>query len=530
MVAATAIILDATTAAMSPTRRDVTYNPGRNGGGDVALKTITSGVIGTMVTDAAAISDGSEGCGDYGESFYSDRGGRGGSDYPGLDEGGKVALEAVVAEAMVPKTAGNGSDSAGDVFKATTVVAAVVITKDATRADDAEDDGSGCKGSSSDRNGRGDSDYSGHDEGSDVVKKVTAGVVVAMVADAVAKSDDAEDVGNYGDSGGQVSNGTGGGAALAMTQDAKMAAMSPRSRLQQWFLERWSQKRDGAKDFGNSDGSGCEAGEVTAVVGSSDDPGRDKGSDFALETITAVVVILKRLRLRRLRRQQRRRFLRQRRESQRGGEVSYGDGGGRGGTDNPGRGEGGDDDWKGGQAPLFLTHPLISHMLAPSATPRYTASAGGLNHSQRRYTDGTELRREPVVLVFLLQLEFIRRGPLKIVALERYIPIPLCTCITLCYPPHHRDDGDGATSPGRYYWQLPALTLTCGGSGADGLCQAGTERQPREAVTGVTGQSRGGSALPSPGWGLAKAPWKPSTPVFSTEAPTIPSLDNTMSI
>ncbi|KAI8518803.1 hypothetical protein Bbelb_020600 [Branchiostoma belcheri] len=37
-------------------------------------------------------------------------------------------------EAMVPKTAGNSSDSAGDVFKATTVVAAVVITKDATRA------------------------------------------------------------------------------------------------------------------------------------------------------------------------------------------------------------------------------------------------------------------------------------------------------------------------------------------------------------------------------------------------------------
>ncbi|KAI8518847.1 hypothetical protein Bbelb_021040 [Branchiostoma belcheri] len=127
-------------------------------------------------------------------------------------------------------------------------------------------------------------------------------------------------------------------------------------------------------------------------------------------------------------------------------------------------------------------------MLAPSATPRYTASAGGLNHSQRRYTDGTELRRESVVLVFLLQLEFIRRGPLKIVALERYILIPLCTCITLYYPPYPRDDGDGATSPGRYYWQLPALTL-----------HAGTERQPREAVTGVTGQCRGGSALPSPG-------------------------------
>ncbi|KAI8482944.1 hypothetical protein Bbelb_393620 [Branchiostoma belcheri] len=45
---------------------------------------------------------------------------------------------------------------------------------------------------------------------------------------------------------------------------------------------------------------------------------------------------------------------------------------------------------------------------------------------------------------------------------------------------------------------------TCGGSGTDGLYQAGTERQPREAVTGVTGQCRGGSALPSPGWGLVK--------------------------
>ncbi|KAI8494454.1 hypothetical protein Bbelb_276800 [Branchiostoma belcheri] len=105
VVAPTAMIQDAMGAAMSPRRR---YRSG-----------------------------GAEDCGDYGESFYSDRGVRGGSDYPGLDEGGKVSLEAmtaVVAEAMVPKTKGNGSDSAGDVSKATTVVAAVVITKDATRA------------------------------------------------------------------------------------------------------------------------------------------------------------------------------------------------------------------------------------------------------------------------------------------------------------------------------------------------------------------------------------------------------------
>ncbi|KAI8518802.1 hypothetical protein Bbelb_020590 [Branchiostoma belcheri] len=186
-------------------------------------------------------------------AFFSLTSCHGGSDNPGRDECGDTKYLVVLgvmiadAEAMVPKTAGNSSDSAGDVFKATTVVAAVVITKDATRAD-----------------------YPGRDEGSDVVKKVmTAGVVVAMVADAVAKSDGAEDIGNYGDSGGQVSYGTGGGAALAMTQD----------------------ENDGSEDFGNYGDSGCEAGEVTAVVGGSDDPGRDEGSDAALEAITAVDVV-----------------------------------------------------------------------------------------------------------------------------------------------------------------------------------------------------------------------------------------------
>ncbi|KAI8518858.1 hypothetical protein Bbelb_021150 [Branchiostoma belcheri] len=64
VVAPTAMIQDAMGAAMSTRRR------------------YTSGVIGTMVTDAAAIrSGGAEDCSDYGESFYSDRGGRGGSDY-----------------------------------------------------------------------------------------------------------------------------------------------------------------------------------------------------------------------------------------------------------------------------------------------------------------------------------------------------------------------------------------------------------------------------------------------------------------
>ncbi|KAI8518857.1 hypothetical protein Bbelb_021140 [Branchiostoma belcheri] len=68
-------------------------------------------------------------------------------------------------------------------------------------------------------------------------------------------------------------------------QDAKMAAMSPRSRYdsgswsddlksggKQWvprLRQLWRQRYD------------CKAGEVTPVVGSSDDPGRDKGSDVA---------------------------------------------------------------------------------------------------------------------------------------------------------------------------------------------------------------------------------------------------------
>ncbi|KAI8518855.1 hypothetical protein Bbelb_021120 [Branchiostoma belcheri] len=252
----------------------ISDNPRRDEGIDADWKAITTVVVVAIVADAALIMsarcDGAEHCDNYGDSggniSYGDGDGRGGMVDLGRNEGDNAyykevmvlkdvaitakvftAIAVVAAEAMVPKTAGNSSDSAGDVFKATTVVAAVVITKDATRAD-----------------------YPGRDEGSDVVKKVmTAGVVVAMVADAVAKSDGAEDIGNHGDSGGQVSYGTGGGAALAMTQD----------------------ENDGSEDFGNYGDSGCEAGEVTAVVGGSDDPGRDEGSDAALEAITAVDVV-----------------------------------------------------------------------------------------------------------------------------------------------------------------------------------------------------------------------------------------------
>ncbi|KAI8494446.1 hypothetical protein Bbelb_276720 [Branchiostoma belcheri] len=48
---------------------------------------------------------------------------------------------------------------------------------------------------------------------------------------------------------------------------------------------------DGSQDFGNYGDSGCEAGELTAVVGGSDDPGRDEGSDAASEAMTAVDVV-----------------------------------------------------------------------------------------------------------------------------------------------------------------------------------------------------------------------------------------------
>ncbi|KAI8482949.1 hypothetical protein Bbelb_393670 [Branchiostoma belcheri] len=135
--------------------RTDSYDPGRDEVGDVAYKTITSWIIGTMVTDATAKSDDAENCGNYGDSFYSDRGGRGGSDHPGFDEGGKVALEAMTAVVAVTKVA----------------------------------DGS-----------------------------------------------------------------------------------------------------DGAKDFGNSDGSGCEASEVTAVVDGSDDPGRVEGSDDRMVPKTVAIM------------------------------------------------------------------------------------------------------------------------------------------------------------------------------------------------------------------------------------------------
>ncbi|KAI8518850.1 hypothetical protein Bbelb_021070 [Branchiostoma belcheri] len=96
--------------------------------------------------DSGGGFDGAEDSVIYGESSSGDRGGRTNSYNPGRNKEVMVvedvaitakvftAIAVVAAEAMVPKTAGNGSDSADDVFKATTVVAAVVITKDATRA------------------------------------------------------------------------------------------------------------------------------------------------------------------------------------------------------------------------------------------------------------------------------------------------------------------------------------------------------------------------------------------------------------
>ncbi|KAI8494452.1 hypothetical protein Bbelb_276780 [Branchiostoma belcheri] len=102
-----------------------------------------------------------------------------------------------------------------------------------------------------------------------VMVAVTATIQDATRAAMSPRNDGAEDIRNYGDSGGQVSYDTGGGAALAMAQDGN----------------------DGSQDFVNYGDSGCEAGEVTAVVGGSDDPGRDEGSDAALEAMTAVDVV-----------------------------------------------------------------------------------------------------------------------------------------------------------------------------------------------------------------------------------------------
>ncbi|KAI8494451.1 hypothetical protein Bbelb_276770 [Branchiostoma belcheri] len=110
---------------------------------------------------------------------------------------------------------------------------------------------------------------------------------------------------------------------------------------------------DGCQDFGKYGDNGCEAGEVTAVVGSSDDPGRDKGSDVALEAITAVLVVTIVADAAAIRSA---RFYRGQDfgdYGDSGGDVSYGNGGGRsaaadvffgdrgdrGDSDNPGRDE-----------------------------------------------------------------------------------------------------------------------------------------------------------------------------------------------
>ncbi|KAI8479285.1 hypothetical protein Bbelb_429770 [Branchiostoma belcheri] len=228
MVAVTATIQDATRAAMSP----------RNDGAEDIRNYGDSGGQG---------NDGSQDFVNYGDSGCE--AGEvtavvGGSDDPGRDEGSDAALEAmtavdvvaiVAAEAMVRKTP---ATAAAKFLPATAVVAVeAMVPKTA--------------GNSS-------------DSGGEVFKATTvveAHAIVRKVATAAAK----------------VLQATAVVAVTVTIQDATRAAMSPRN--------------DGVEDFGNSDDSGCEAGEVTAVVGSSDDPGRDKGSDVALEAMTVVIVV-----------------------------------------------------------------------------------------------------------------------------------------------------------------------------------------------------------------------------------------------
>ncbi|KAI8518852.1 hypothetical protein Bbelb_021090 [Branchiostoma belcheri] len=180
---------------------------------------------------------------------------------------------------------------------------------------------SGDKDSGGDRGGRGNSDNPRRDEGVDADwKAITTVVVVAMVADAALNCD------NYGDSGGNISYGDGGGrggmgnlgrnegvnayneavttvvvvamevivlktvaiTAKVFTAIAVVAAVA----ITQDSTSSRAAKCDGAEDCSNLRLIG---GEVPYGDGGGRDgiaiPGRHNSGDFALETITAAVVV-----------------------------------------------------------------------------------------------------------------------------------------------------------------------------------------------------------------------------------------------
>ncbi|KAI8518856.1 hypothetical protein Bbelb_021130 [Branchiostoma belcheri] len=171
----------------------------------------------------------------------------------------------------------------------------------------------GGKDSGGDSGGRGNSDNPRRDEGVDADwKTITTVVVVAMVADTACDgsedcgiygdsggnisygdgdarggSDDAENCGNYGDSFYSDRGGRGGSDHPGFDEGGKVALEAMTAVV---AVTKVADGSDGAKDFGNSDGSGCEASEVTAVVDGSDDPGRDEGSDDRMVPKTVAIM------------------------------------------------------------------------------------------------------------------------------------------------------------------------------------------------------------------------------------------------
>ncbi|KAI8518849.1 hypothetical protein Bbelb_021060 [Branchiostoma belcheri] len=188
-------------------------------------------------------NDGSQDFGNYGDSGCE--AGEvtavvGGSDDPGRETGSDSGCnhrgdsdnpgrDDCGDEAMVPTSAANSSDSVVDVFKGTTVV-----------------------------------------EADAMVRKMATAAAKVLQATAVV-------------------------AVTVTIQDATREVMVPKtSAITATAAVKFLTApagNNGSQDFGNNGDSGCEAGEVTAVVGGSDDPGRDEGSDAALEAMTVVIVV-----------------------------------------------------------------------------------------------------------------------------------------------------------------------------------------------------------------------------------------------
>ncbi|KAI8494453.1 hypothetical protein Bbelb_276790 [Branchiostoma belcheri] len=208
---------------------------------------------------------------------------RGDSDNPGRDDWGDVALKPITAVALGDAMVRKMATAWAKVLQATAVIAVTATIQDATR----EVMVPKTLAITATTAAKFLTAPAGSDGSQDFVNYGDSGCKAGEVTAVVGRSDDAENCGNYGDSFYSDRGGRGDSDYPGLDEGGKVALEAMTAVV---AVTKVADGSDGAKDFGNSDGSGCEASEVTAVVDGSDDPGRVEGSDVALEAITAAVV------------------------------------------------------------------------------------------------------------------------------------------------------------------------------------------------------------------------------------------------